>query len=228
MDRIKDAFQTGGVTLSAIIVMSVIALFVVIERLLATQGIRERVRTLTDALIKRLYEGDADAARLLCEKTKGPEGAMFGAALGRYMQHRAGVETALERERAILNQWLRHRMWMLGTIAASAPFIGLFGTVIGIMQSFRDIAETGGGGFAVVSRGLSEALITTAAGIIVAVEAVVFYNFLQARLGGISFQIKLDTEEFLEVLADRPRAGHKSAAAHGESHGELQNTRTAS
>ena len=83
---------------------------------------------------------------------------MFAAALQRTLQNKSGSHAILERERAQFNQWLRARLWILGTIAASAPFVGLFGTVVGIMQSFRTSPTPAGGGFAVVSRGLSEAL----------------------------------------------------------------------
>ena len=205
MHSLSDLPQSGLITLGTILIMSLLAMFVLVERLLGTAGIQESVRQQMDTLIKLLYQGEIDDARKHSQQKTTPAMPMFAVALQRTLQNRQGAEVALERERQQFNQWLRQRLWMLGTIAAAAPFVGLFGTVVGIMQSFRDIAETGGGGFAVVSRGLSEALITTAAGIIVAVEAVVFYNYLQARLARIAFSVRLAGEEFMEVLADRSR-----------------------
>jgi biopolymer transport protein ExbB len=206
MTTLVDIFKTGGITLVSIVLLAILAAFVLFERLIATSGVRERVRTATDSLIKLLYQGELSTARTQAAALPSPVGDLFTEALGRVAQGRAGVRETIERQRAQFNQGLRGGLWMLGTIAAAAPFVGLFGTVVGIMQSFRDIAETGGGGFAVVSRGLSEALVTTAAGIIVAVMAVVFYNFLQARLAKIAFTVRLSCEEFAEVLLERRQA----------------------
>lgn len=205
MFSITELWKQGGVTLISIVMLSILATVVLVERLLATSGIRENVRTVSDSLIKLIYQGDLQTARTQSQQVPFPLNRLFAAGLNRAVQGKSVAE-AVERERLQLNQWLRGRLWVLGTIAAAAPFIGLFGTVVGIMQSFSDIAATGGGGFAVVSQGLSEALITTAAGIIVAVEAVVFYNFLQARLSTIAFSVRLVCEELCEVLQERKDA----------------------
>jgi biopolymer transport protein ExbB/TolQ len=77
---------------------------------------------------------------------------------------------------------LKKNLWILGTIGSSAPFVGLFGTVWGIMNSFKAIGVAGKSGFAVVASTISEALIATAAGILVAVFAVMFYNYLQVKV----------------------------------------------
>jgi biopolymer transport protein ExbB/TolQ len=85
--------------------------------------------------------------------------------------------------------------------------VGLFGTVAGIMKSFKDLGldvESGGsGGSAAVMTGISEALVASAAGIIVAVEAVIFYNFFQSRLARLSVELKLIAEEFVELLREQ-------------------------
>ena len=104
----------------------------------------------------------------------------------------------------------------LATIGATAPFIGLFGTVVGIMQAFHQMSVTGQGGFSVVAAGISEALITTAAGIAVAVEAVVIYNGLNTHVQRLGVQLKLLTEEFLEI-ANEPVALVPPAAGPRES-----------
>ena len=91
------------------------------------------------------------------------------------------LESAVERERQRVTLDLKAACGSLGTIGATAPFIGLFGTVVGIMNAFHRSRSTGQGGFTVVARGISEALITTAAGIAVAIEAVVIYNFFNQR-----------------------------------------------
>lgn len=85
---------------------------------------------------------------------------------------------------------LKKFLWVLGTIGSSAPFVGLFGTVVGIIKSFENIALTGKSGFTVVAAGISEALIATAAGIIVAVIAVIFYNYFQVRINRMNLEFK--------------------------------------
>jgi biopolymer transport protein ExbB/TolQ len=94
----------------------------------------------------------------------------------------------------------------LGTIGATTPFVGLFGTVAGIMRSFRDlgldVGEGGTGGSAAVMTGISEALVATATGIVVAVEAVILYNIFQARLSRVNVEMKLIAEEFVELLRE--------------------------
>jgi biopolymer transport protein ExbB/TolQ len=81
-------------------------------------------------------------------------------------------------------------MWMLGTIASSAPFVGLFGTVWGIMEAFKQIGSSGKAGFAVVAGSISEALIATGAGILVAVIAVMFYNYLNVKVSATAKEFK--------------------------------------
>lgn len=95
---------------------------------------------------------------------------------------------------------LKRFLWILATIGSLAPFIGLFGTVIGIIKSFDSIAITGKSGFGVVAQGLSEALIATAAGIIVAVVALIFYNYFQTRLNRVSLEMKNKLEDLMDLV----------------------------
>lgn len=80
-----------------------------------------------------------------------------------------------------LNKKVSESTWIIGTVASSAPFIGLLGTVVGIIKSFASISEAGKGGFAVVAADLSEALVATAAGILVAVIALILFNFIKQK-----------------------------------------------
>jgi biopolymer transport protein ExbB len=129
------------------------------------------------------------------------------------------LAAAVERERQRVNMRMRRGLWILGTVGATAPFVGLFGTVVGIMNAFHDMAHTGQGGFAVVSAGISEALITTAAGIAVAVLAVVLFNLLNTHAQQLTLQLRLLTEEYLELVRELMpglRAGAPARVAGGE------------
>ena len=122
------------------------------------------------------------------------------AALNKANRPGESIHRAAERERQRFSLWMKRRLWALGTMGALAPFVGLFGTVIGIIRAFRAIAVTGAGGFSVVAEGVSEALVATAGGIGVAILAVAFYNYFQTRGNQTTVEVKLVVDEFLEQL----------------------------
>jgi biopolymer transport protein ExbB/TolQ len=94
-------------------------------------------------------------------------------------------------------------LWALGTVGSSAPFVGLFGTVVGILKAFQAISMAGGaGGFKVVSAGIAAALVATAAGLLVAIYAIIAYNYFVAKVNQIGVQYKLFAEEFLFALGE--------------------------
>src|SRR5262249_49348693 len=100
---------------------------------------------------------------------------------------------------------LKRYVWLLGTIGSLAPFIGLLGTVVGIIRAFENMAATGSGGFAVVAAGISEALIATAGGLLVGVLSIFAYNAFMVRIGNLSALWREWTDELLVQLAT-PRA----------------------
>jgi biopolymer transport protein ExbB len=104
-----------------------------------------------------------------------------------------------QRAAAVLS--LKRYLWALGTVGSSAPFVGLFGTVVGILKAFQSMSVAGTGGFKVVSSGIAAALVATAAGLLIAIYAVIAYNYFVSRVNGIAMQYKLYSEEFLTALA---------------------------
>jgi biopolymer transport protein ExbB len=212
--------RLGGVTMALLLIASVVALGVAIERLIALWGISERSRTLGETVNKHLLRGDVAAARTAAERSNAAVADIFLAGfdrLERVKLNGGGLESAVERERAQVGLRLRRNLWVLATIGSLAPFVGLFGTVAGIMRSFKDLGldvEAGGtGGTATVMTGISEALIATAVGILVAVMAMVFYNYFQARLGRVLVELRLLGDEFVELLKERPTPPTSSAPA---------------
>ena len=110
-------------------------------------------------------------------------------------------------------QALRRNVWLLGTIGSAAPFIGLFGTVVGIMRAFHSMALAGTGGFAVVAAGISEALVATALGLAVAIVAVVLYNYFQVRLAELATTMRVGVTRFIDgVCAFRGERGRRQVA----------------
>ncbi|MBN9684484.1 MULTISPECIES: MotA/TolQ/ExbB proton channel family protein [unclassified Corallococcus] len=207
--------RLGGVTLALLLGASVVALGVAIERLIALWGVSERSRNLGEIVQKHLLRGDMAAARTAAERSDAVAADIFLAGFDRWERSRAsggnGIESAVERERAQVGLKLRRNLWLLATIGSTTPFVGLFGTVAGIMRSFKDLGvdvEAGGtGGSAAVMTGISEALVATAVGILVAVQAMVFYNYFQARLSRVLVELRLLGDEFAEVLKERSAGG---------------------
>jgi biopolymer transport protein ExbB/TolQ len=196
--------KAGGITLGVILLCSILVLAIAIERLAALWKFLDRARTLGETVKRCLYRGAVAEARTACERSTSLAAEFF---LVGFERHGRSSETALEaavdRERQRIGLTLKGQLWSLGTIGATAPFIGLFGTVLGILQAFKQIGITKQAGIDVVGPGIAEALVTTAAGIVVAIEAVVVYNYFMARLSRTSLELKLMAEEFVELLREQ-------------------------
>jgi biopolymer transport protein ExbB len=211
-----SVLKAGGVAMWIIAIFSVLAVAVAVERALALWRFSDKAKSLADAVTRSLLRGDLEDARAQAERSSSAAAEVFLAALvptppGKRPATDARLEAAVERQRQEANHKLRARLWVLGTIGATAPFVGLFGTVVGIMRAFHQMGVTGQGGFSVVAAGISEALITTAGGIAVAIEAVILYNMLNVLAGRLQLQLKLLTEEFLEIVKEIRAAGAGTA-----------------
>ncbi len=202
---IWDLMSHGGYAMWFIVAFSVIALAVAIERAVAQWQFTARARSLADTVGRCLQRGAVSEGRSACERSPSPLADVFLVGyerLGRGKREHLGP--AVHRERQRVNADLRSRLWILGTIGATAPFVGLFGTVLGIMSAMGRFKKDEVITMGMVSKPISEALIVTAAGIIVAVEAVILYNFFNQRAARIATEMKLLTDEFLELLGDLP------------------------
>jgi biopolymer transport protein ExbB len=211
LSDILHYLRIGGFTLAFLLLASTVALVVAIERLITLWGASERSRQLGDTVHKHLLRGDIAAARSATERSNAAVADIFLAGFDRFERTRGsceGVDSAVERERAQVGLRLRRNLWLLATIGSLTPFVGLFGTVAGIMKSFKDlgldVAAGGTGGTGAVMTGISEALVATAVGILVAVQAMAFYNYFQARLSRVLVELRLLGEEFVELLRERP------------------------
>lgn len=195
----------GGVTMVPLVLFSLVGWAVIFERAWRYRSLNEELRSFHLQAMNALLRKEWDEVKKLCDQHEGlPTAELLKTAIDRLNAKderlRANWLDAVDRRRLVLNQELRKNLWMLGTIASAAPFIGLAGTVVGILQAFSEMARKGAGGFAVVAAGISEALIATAAGIIVAVVAVVAFNALQTRWSRFVLLIRIQTEEFAEIL----------------------------
>src|SRR5215467_9162290 len=213
MEQIWDLLSQGYGAMGIVMAFSVAALAVAIERAIAQWRFVTRARSLGETVTRCLARGAFDEGRSACERSPSPVADVFLVGyerLGRAKPEH--VVTAVHRERMRVNQDLRARLWMLGTIGATAPFVGLFGTVVGIMLAMGRFKADDEVKFTMVSGPISQALIVTAAGILVAVEAVILFNFFSQRASRIATEMKLLTDEFLELLLDAPQDSQPNRA----------------
>jgi biopolymer transport protein ExbB len=191
---------TGKAIIAILSVLSVYSMAVVVERLVALRWAARSSRAFADEV-----QGVTDIGALRARATA-PEYADFaslafvvGNSLDEYERLRAeeddgdlileAVEDATTRQVDVAVVNLRVRLTSMATVAGVAPFLGLFGTVTGLISAFRGIAETGGGGLAAVSAGVSEALVTTVIGLFVAMPALWAYNYFMNRVDIMSVDI---------------------------------------
>lgn len=149
---------------------------------------------------KSLEGGKTDAAAAYCQKHPSAVAQVVHYGLLHAARSRKDLEelmlTKLKEERVKLERFLG----VLGTLGNISPFIGLFGTVVGIIKAFRDLAMSGTGGPAVVAKGIAEALVATAAGLLVAIPASILYNYFMRRLKVITVDMEIASARLLVML----------------------------
>ncbi len=196
------------------VLTSVFIVAVALERLLMMARGFWAMRTVEVRVLSPLRLGKFDEARQGCGDVGLPIRRVFVAGLDRATGKVAGdpgMAIAREQRRAVASY--RSWLWILGTAGALMPFVGLLGTVVGVMGSFRAIGESGQGGFAVVSTGISQALIATAVGLFVALEAVVLFNVLQNLGGAVARRLSFAADECLELIRVRGDQGSAGAGS---------------
>ncbi len=211
-----DLVKAGGATIAFITLCSILVLGIAIERAISLWSFLDRARTLFETVKRCLYRGAIAEARAACERSDSPAGDLFLVGFERHGRSNAeALEAAVDRERQRVALGLKGPLWLVGTIGAVAPFIGLFGTVWGIMRAFNEIGAQKKAGIEVVGPGIAEALVTTAFGIAVGIAAVAVYNYFSARLARLATEIKLIAEEFVELRREQKAGGAPSSSEKG-------------
>lgn len=192
-------------------IMSVATMVVLAERLLLFRKSRTQSRQFAEKMAALLQKGDLNAAaNANVGKDVGYLGRVIGAGLTAYRVSQAGtskenavesVARGLERQAQREVQTLKRGLGILGTVASTSPFIGLLGTVMGIVTAFQLMSASGSGGLGTVSAGISEALISTAFGLLVAIPAVMAFNYCQSWVDARAVDISESSNEFLDMVA---------------------------
>jgi len=211
-----DLIRQGAYATYPLIACSVVVIAIAGERLWALRGLAARMAQLSSQVGFLLRRGDVEGVSHLIERSgrELPLGRIYREMLPLVAEASLEELTEIgEGHRLEQTQLLRRNIWLLGTIGSAAPFVGLFGTVIGIIKAFQSMARTGTGGFAVVAAGISEALVATALGLAVAIIAVVLYNYFQVRLTDIGSTMRVGIARFVEgVRAGRAGRGTRQVA----------------
>ena len=205
-----DMIHQGWYVSYPLVLMSMVCITIILERLWFLGGIMSKTLRLAGTLVSPLQKGDFNTALETAQKqNESPAGRVFREIISRQsdesMEH---LSTVAEERRFEENEALKGAIWILATTGVSAPFIGLLGTVIGIIKSFQSMAVEGSGGFAVVAGGISEALVATALGLAVAIIAVIFYNYFNTKLERIETAMTIGSDRVIDAI----RIGKKEAA----------------
>jgi biopolymer transport protein ExbB/biopolymer transport protein TolQ len=199
--------------------MSAWSIGVMIDRLIAYNGARQQSRAFAPAVAGALREGKLDEAIKIADRyNKSHLAKVVVAGLQEFRAHQLSSEIpgeeieasrrALERAEAIVHAELKRGISSLATIGSTAPFVGLFGTVVGIINAFKGISTEKSTGLGAVAGGISEALVTTAVGLFVAIPAVWMFNYFTNRIEAFDVEMGNSSSELIDYFLKRTqRAG---------------------
>ncbi|HXZ27613.1 MAG TPA: MotA/TolQ/ExbB proton channel family protein [Terriglobales bacterium] len=192
-------------------VMSAWSIGVMIDRWIAYGAARKQSRQFAPAVAGALRDGKIDEAIRVAERNKKSHLAkVVTAGLQEFKAHGDSPDIpgeqieasrrALERASAIVHAELKRGLGGLATIGATAPFVGLFGTVVGILNAFRKIQESHAAGLGAVAGGISEALVTTAVGLAVAIPAVMAFNYFTSKVEAFDVEMDNSSSELVDYF----------------------------
>ncbi len=170
-----EIIVSGGVMMIPIILCSIIAIAIIIERFWTLNAARIAPRNLLADVWSKLRQNQLDATQLRELRMSSPLGQVLAAGLVNAKAGRTIMVESIEQSASHVVHDMERYLGILGTIAAVAPLMGLLGTVLGMMEVFSDTMEIGSGDINVLSGGIAVALITTAAGLVVAIPSMFFY-----------------------------------------------------
>lgn len=209
--------QMGWLARAVVIILfiqSAWSIGVMIDRWIAFSGARKQSRMFAPQVAGALREGKIDEAVRVGERYKKSHLAkVVTAGLQEFKAHQDSAEIpgedieaskrALERAEAIVHAELKRGLGGLATIGATAPFIGLFGTVVGILNAFREIAQQKATGLGAVAGGISEALVATAIGLFVAIPAVMMFNYFTGKVEAFDVEMDNSSSELIDYFLKR-------------------------
>ena len=216
-DMVSMWNQMGFAAKAVVIIMFLMSAWsigVMIDRGLAYYSAKKQSRAFAPAIAGALRQGKLDEAIKLSDRYKKSHLAkVVTAGLGEFQSHDAGSDVpgrtidaskrALERAQAITHAELNRGLSGLATIGSTAPFVGLFGTVVGIINAFQGISQERSTGLGAVAGGISEALVATAIGLFVALPAVWMFNYFNSKVEGFDVEMENASSELIDYFLKR-------------------------
>lgn len=195
-----ELISAGGWLMLPIILSSVVALAIVFERLWALRSSRVAPPNLLGQVWRWIKDGQLDATRLKTLRADSPLGEILAAGLANTRHGREIMKESIQEAATKVIHELERYLNTLGTIAAITPLLGLLGTVIGMIDVFTAVMVQGTGNTAVLAGGISKALITTAAGLTVAIPALFFHRFFMRRVDELVVAMEQEATKLVEVV----------------------------
>ncbi len=205
-------FLDGGPFMYPILGLLIIGIAFSLERLWTLSRASVNTRKFILKVRQAISEGGVDQAAEVCANTRGPAAAVFHAGLMRADRGIEHVEKAIMTAGSIEMAFLEKNLVWLSTIIALAPMLGFTGTVSGMINAFNEIAKANDISPAIVAGGISEALLTTLFGLIVAMIIQIFHNFFVTRIDKLIIDMEEGSVEFIDALDQMQREKAKTAS----------------
>jgi biopolymer transport protein ExbB len=221
-----EIVKAGGIMMGPLILASIIAAAIFLERLWTLQEKRVLPMELTDKVWRWVEQRQIQDKHIFALQQNSPLGKILAAGLANRHRDRSIIKESIEDTGRHVVHELDRFIGTLGTIASLSPLMGLLGTVLGMIRTFNAITTEGIGNPAALAGGIAEALITTAAGLTVAIPALIGYRFLRSKVERLVVQ--MEKEAIKLVLAMDSQSGSVSAPAPTPVPASLQAGRAAS
>jgi len=192
----------GGWTMIVLAGFSVLSVSVMLERGWVFRKAEKGKTEFLNQLKKVLKTGNISEAVALCEKSTSSLAYIVKAGLTSFHHGQEYMSESMEKAAMKEVMHLERNLGIIGTTGSVTPFVGLFGTVLGIIRAFHDLSLSAGGGPSVVANGIAEALVATAAGLFVAVPAVIAFNYFTHRVSRMVTEMETAASEAVELLQE--------------------------
>ncbi len=195
-----DYYVKGGITMHPMLLCSIIGLIVIIERGIVLHRVKVNTAQVFGAVRAALVKRDLKGAIEVCDSSPSPISDTLRAGLLRFGKPTPEIEKAMESVALHEISKLERGLWILATIANVGPLFGFLGTVTGMIKSFAVLAEVGLGNPKAVAAGISEALITTAYGLSIALPTQAAFNYFTSRVSGFALDMETSSAMLLETF----------------------------
>ena len=191
----------GGWIMIPIIVLSILAVYIFIERYFAIKKASQTDLNFMNKIKDYIHDDKLDSAMALCQSTTSPVARMIEKGLQRIGRPLNDINTAIENVGNLEISKLEKGLPTLATVSGAAPMIGFLGTVMGMIRAFYDMSNAGNNiDVSLLSNGIYTAMVTTVAGLMVGIVGYLAYNILVAKVEKVVFQLEANTSEFMDLL----------------------------